>query len=296
MSSRTNFFPIGELVSSSKILELDYDEQQYLLSRIRRTTSDIGMVPSLEPEQTDVSLRGIRIKPRVASSLGTKATMGIDYSETIRGLKSAAISVRHDHGSNSKEYHLAPAMDIWEEWHPGHDEAAQYLTHSQLITELSPLVPNERIFEPIIDRVDIKGMEIAYLLADFLKKSATTRTRNTHLGTDTLVAGDNYLSRTETSLSIKEINNRRIHSLAVGAIYDIELAHIKKRYSYIINSTEQAQSISSAVGAVTFSSADGVPRNRLEQFARIDQDRNDPLAVFHRGLKDLRGHYGVSEQ
>jgi len=296
MTSKTNFSPIGELVSSSKILELDYGEQQHLLLQIRRAAGDIGMVPGLEPDQTDVSLRGIRVKPSVATSLGAKATMGIDYSETIRGLKSAAVSVRSSHGPNSKEFHLAPAMDIWEEWHPGHDEAAQYLTHSQLIATLSPLVPNERIFESILDRVDITGMEIAHLLATFLKKSATTRTRNIHLGSDSLVAGDDYLSRTETSLSIKEVNNRRVHSLAVGAMYDIELAHVKKRYSYIIHSTEQAQSINSAVGAVTFSSSDGVPRSRLEYFAKIDQDRNDPLAVFHRGLKDLREHYGVSER
>lgn len=303
MKTHPDFSPIGELASSTRMLELDFGEQQCLSYEILRAANDIGSVPGLEPDQTDVSLSGIRVKSLGPASLGQKPTMSIAYSETNTGLKGATISIADIQSlEDSRRFHLAPEMDIWEEWRPGHIEAAQYHTHSKLLTMLSPRLPDERIFEPLLDRIDITGMEIAHLLADHLKRSATTRKRNIRLGTNIITPGSDFLSQTEASLSIEEVNNRRIHRLAIGAIYNIGLANIQKKYTYTVNSTEQlinhaaAQTIKAAHGDITLSSSDGIPQSRLNFFAEIDQEKNDPIAVLHRGLKNLREHYDVSER
>ncbi|MBC7943047.1 hypothetical protein H7X68_00900 [Candidatus Saccharibacteria bacterium] len=302
MNTQPDFSPIGELASSTQMLKLDYGEQQCLSHEMLRAANDIGSVPGLEPDQTDVSLSGIRLKTSLSASQGQKPMMSVAYSETNNGLKGATISIIADNPKDSKRLHLAPEMDIWEEWHPGSVEAAQYLTHDDLITMLSTRLPNERSFESILDRTDLSGMEIAHLLADHLKSPAAIKKRTTRLGTNTIIAGHDFLSRSETRLTIEEANNRRTHRLAVGAIYSVGLANIQKKYAYTVKSTERlingapAQTIKSAAGDITFSSTDGVPPSRLDFFAKIDQEKNDPITVFHRGLIDLRKQYGVSER
>ncbi len=291
MSNRQNFSPIGEVTSSSKRLEIDFNEQQALASRIKRTDSDLKYAPDVHPTQTDTSLRGISLHPMPESLPSQKAFMSLDISENSSGISAASVTIADSQRNEATRFNLSQAFNVWEEWQLGRPEATRYLENSDFMSVMQNRLNNGKIFEMLQDRADFTGIEVARLLGQYLKRSARTRMSKSRYSTTSIISGQDYMGGVETTLTTQE-NNRNIrHDLTVAAMYLVGSAIVEKKYSYSVVSNPR--SIQEAGGFVVFSSTDGIPKSRLDAFAAADQHKNYPLDSLNGSIDTIRERYGI---
>ncbi len=304
MSNRRSqdFSPIGEAISSRARLEIDFNEQQALASRIKRTDSDLEYTPDIQPTQTDIALRGILLHSLPKSPASQRAFMSIDISENDSGRSAAAIKIADNQRHESTTYNLSPAFNIWEEWQPGKKTSTRLLENYDIMNILQNRLRssdsrrrNDDIFEQLLDGADLTGIKVVHLLAQHLERSAKTRTsKKRYSTTDIMVSSQDYLGGVETTLTTQKTNRRIRHDLFVAAQFLIgkDNASVEKEYRYgVVSNAGPTGSIQEAGGFVTFSSEDGIPKSRLDAFAATDQNNNHPLDALNSSIDRIRADF-----
>ncbi len=300
MSNRRSqdFSPIGAEISSSAPLDIDFNEQQALASRIKDTVSHLEYAPDVRPTQTDIALRGILLRPMPKSPTNQRAFMSIDISENDNGRSAAAIKIADTQRHESTIFNLSSAFNIWEEWQPGKKTSTRLLENYDLMNILQNRLRsndsqrrNDDIFEQLLDGADLTGIKVAHLLAQHLERSAKTRTsKKRYSTTSIIVSSQDYLGGVETTLTTQKTNRRVRNDLWVAAQFLIgkDDASVEKKYRYTV---ESAESIKAAGGFVTFSSEDGIPKSRLDAFAAMDQNNNHPLDALNSSIDRIRADF-----
>jgi hypothetical protein len=301
MNRSNEFVPVGKHVSSARRLELDFMDQQDLISELRQTSRELESSPLAIPTSKQIKLGRIALLDR-NKVRSTTDKLWIQYSETNDGRRNAVIDLLEN--QELTRLQLSQTENNWQVWANGAKTSSQVISNEQVVSTLYPKIGNKETLEALLDTADYDSMVIPHLLASYLEKSAHRRQKilQYSFSSPTIQGAaemtpdrdSSFISSTDTNLCIFENNNRSIYTLSTSALHNIGNTNIRKGYSY--EAEISTGKFYNAGGKVTVASADGYNQAQLDEYATTDQITSDPLFSLHGSLEGLRFHYGLDKE
>lgn len=301
MNHSNEFAPVGKHVSSSQRLELDFMDQQDLISELRQTSRELESSPLATPAFKLIRLGRIALlDSNEVRSPNDK--LWIQYSETNDGRRNAVIDLLED--QELTRLRLSQTENNWQVWANGAKTSSQAISNEQVVSTLYPKIGNKETLEALLDTADYDSMVIPHLLASYLENSAHRRQKVLQYKISSPVIqgvaemtpdrDSSFISSTDTDLCIFENSGRSIYTLSTRALYAIGKTNIHKGYSY--EAEMSTEKFYNAGGKVTVASTDGYNQAQLAEYAATDQRTSEPLFTLHGSLRKLRSNYGLDEE
>ena len=307
MSRRSEFIPVGVLVSSTRQLELDFKDQQALVYEMQATSRELENNPLITPVFREVKLGRIAL----ADDNGRRSKtdrLYVQFSETSDGRRNAAIDIIE--GDLATGFRLSPTSDEWEVWNRRTNIQTGEISSEKIVSELYPKIRNNEVFSSLLDGPALEEensfdpMTIPHLLASYLHAQAGRAERKLRYRTsDPIIQSVNvedqnvdttFMSSAGTTFDVYENNGRFIHNLSTRAQYIIGRTTLEKTYSY--KAETSPKTFYNAAGSVTVQSSDGYAEKQIENYAAADQVRREPLFTLHRSLASIREQYGLESE
>jgi len=300
MTPQSEFVPVGKLVIGSRLLELDFIDQQNLIAEMKQTGKELETSPLVKPSFKEVKLGRIALLGLDGEKSEDK--LWVQFSETSDNKRSAAIDLLEE--GKITHLKLSHTDNEWQVWPNGAKAPTQTISNEQVVAAIHPKLRNKEALGPLQDLISFESMMIPHLLASYLEKSAHRREKKLlYKASDALIQGigsitpevdTSLITAIDTELGIFHNNGRSIHRLATRAPYKLGTTEVKKEYSYHAETSDRA--FYTTEGKVSISSTDGYNQMQLENYASSDQFANEPLYSLHRSLGTLRAQYGLEDQ
>ena len=298
---RPEFFPVGTPVRNSQALELSYHDQQSLVQDMQQTGRELNNSPLAQPAFRKVIMERIPILGEFGESQSGDSLL-VNFSEDSEGRHNALMQLYI--GQAATRFQLGVSGDKWDVFAQGDRTPYDQIKNTDMAAILSSKLPNPRVLDAISDSAHFEGMMIPQLLANGLFEQVPQRFKEEHvvyttnerisqgLGMFGVRNGapfisPEYLAAVNTYLSVEEKKSgTTVHQLVTRANFDINGRQIQKEYAY--QSEMRRSSYGKSIGHVAMSSVDGISRQQVEEYARRDQERNEPISSLRRGLDSLR--------
>ncbi|MBC7459303.1 hypothetical protein H7200_01145 [Candidatus Saccharibacteria bacterium] len=300
MSLQHEFVPVGKHVASSHQLELDSHAQQNLIYEMKRTGQELQDSPVAQPYFKEVKIGRIALLNSDGYRAGSDK-LWLQYSEMNDGRRNAIIDLQE--GETQTRFHLSQSSQSWNVLQRASHRPTQTLSNEDMVAILHPKMRNKEVLAALMDTTQSDAMAIPHLLAGFLYKSAGRREKKLlYQSNDALIQGGgsdtvgdaSFVSSVETSLAIRSVNGRHIHTLRARAPYVIGNTVVTKEYSYEAETSDAM--IYKAAGKVSLESSDGYSQAEFEPYLRLDKSVNEPLFALHRNLAILRSSHGLTDE
>ncbi|MDB5160369.1 MAG: hypothetical protein JWO99_632 [Candidatus Saccharibacteria bacterium] len=297
---RPEFIPVGTPVRNSQPLELSYHDQQSLVQDMQQTGRELNNSPVAKPAFRKVVMERIPILGEFGESRSGDSLL-VNFSEDNEGRHNALMQLYI--GQVATRFQLGVSGDKWDVFAQGDRAPHDQIKNTDMAAILSSKLPNPRVLDAISDSAYFEGMMIPQLLANGLFEQVPQRFKEEHVVYTTnervsqglgVFAGrggtpfvsPEYLAAVNTYLSIQEKSGTTTHQLVTRANFDVSGRQIQKEYAY--QSEMRRSSYGKSIGHVAMSSVDGISREQVEEYARRDQERNEPISSLRRGLDNLR--------
>jgi len=301
MTSQPEFAPVGRLVKSSQPLELEYYTQQDLIHSITETGKELEDSPVAIPVFREVKMDDIPLLNELYEPRGGNK-LSVSFSEDNEGRRNAVIQLLW--GSMLTQFRPSISDNTWDVYAQGYRTPNEKMRSTDLVAVLDSRLRKQGVFNAIADSANFDAMLIPHLLSESLYDESRKREKQlTYTTNDRIIQGlgkiafrpgrpittPPYLATVNTYLSVNESKGKTSHQLVTHATYDVSDTNkqkVQKEYGYITEAPKRGYVRSS--GYVSMASKDGLSRQQVEQFAHLDQGRNEPIHALQVGLNALR--------
>ena len=301
--------PVGTKVESSRPLELDFHAQQQLVADLSQTAKELESSPLVKPYYREARMGRIPLLSELRQSAGTNR-LWISFSETSDGQRNAVMQTQI--GPDITEFRLANSNEAWDIYFKdGGRQPVKPLSNPDMVSFLDNRLRKDHVFDAVADSLQFDGMTIPHLAYDNLyadardqeKQLIYTNNQIRFAGQSAIRAASGkpiiitpeYLANVDTYFVASEKDGTSKYQLVTRANYDIGgqygTRQVQKEYSYTAETSHNR--FTRSMGKVAMSSRDGLSREQVDEFARYDQERNEPIYSLNLGLNDLRNSKGL---
>ena len=279
MTASNRRAPVGELIETSRQLELGSFAERQLADEMKQTVRELEGSPLVTPLFTSIKLGRISLFNSAGEQQGNDR-MWLRYSENTTAIdhNNASIGITED--GQHRSFSLSKQTQKWEERRDHTPNSVGELTSEELVHILHSKIKRPEALAPLLDDSDFDPMDIVCLLASHLTRSSMRREKGLVYGTENM------------RLAEIEISGRYIHTLQTSAPYEIGKTTIHKGYSFAAESSNAF--FYNASGSVTVSSKDGYTQSELEPYT-LSKYANSPVFSLYHALTSIREQHGLAD-